>query len=81
MPSSDFSDLRALVHQLHPEALARAVATRRRLIDNAARSCAKHGVAVDEVRAVDHDIPPGVQPDMTEHGWATRRVARDPASG
>ena len=27
------------------------------------------GVAVDVVRAVDHVIPPGVQPDMTEHGW------------
>jgi multimeric flavodoxin WrbA len=29
----------------------------------------KHGVAVDLVRAVDHDIPVGVYPDMTEHGW------------
>jgi multimeric flavodoxin WrbA len=28
------------------------------------------GVAVDEIRAVDHDIAPGVQPDMTEHGLA-----------
>jgi multimeric flavodoxin WrbA len=27
-----------------------------------------HGVAVDEIRAVDHDIAPGVYPDMTEHG-------------
>lgn len=26
------------------------------------------GVAVEEVRAVDHEIAPGVQPDMTEHG-------------
>ena len=29
----------------------------------------KNGVAVDLVRAVDHDIPVGVYPDMTEHGW------------
>lgn len=29
----------------------------------------RNGVAVDLVRAVDHDIPPGVYPDMTEHGW------------
>ena len=29
----------------------------------------KNGVAVDEVRAVDHDIAYGVYPDMTEHGW------------
>lgn len=28
-----------------------------------------HGVTVDEIRAVDHDIRPGVQPDMSEHGW------------
>ncbi|HEX4253129.1 MAG TPA: flavodoxin family protein [Pseudonocardia sp.] len=31
----------------------------------------KHGVAVELVRAVDHDIPVGVYPDMTEHGWPT----------
>lgn len=28
-----------------------------------------HGVVVDEIRAVDHDIAPGVYPDMTQHGW------------
>jgi len=27
-----------------------------------------HGVIVDEIRAVDHDLAPGVHPDMTEHG-------------
>lgn len=27
-------------------------------------------VTVDEIRAVDHDIATGVQPDMTAHGWA-----------
>jgi multimeric flavodoxin WrbA len=31
----------------------------------------RNGVAVDLVRAVDHDIATGVYPDMTEHGWAT----------
>ncbi|QXC59516.1 NAD(P)H-dependent oxidoreductase [Aquihabitans sp. G128] len=30
-----------------------------------------NGVAVDHVRVLDHDLPPGVQPDMTEHGAAT----------
>ncbi|MGH3925337.1 MAG: flavodoxin family protein, partial [Pseudonocardiaceae bacterium] len=29
----------------------------------------RHGVHVDEVRAVDHDLAPGVQPDMTEFGF------------
>ena len=28
-----------------------------------------NGVAVDVVRAVDLELPPGVYPDMTEHGW------------
>ena len=36
----------------------------------------KHGVEVDVVRAVDHDIASGVWPDMREHGWAHRRLAR-----
>jgi multimeric flavodoxin WrbA len=31
----------------------------------------QHGVAVDELRAVDHDIATGTWPDMTEHGWPT----------
>ena len=31
----------------------------------------RNGVTVDQIRAVDHDIPPGVYPDMTEYGWAT----------
>ncbi len=31
----------------------------------------RHGVAVEELRAVDHDIATGVWPDMTEHGWPT----------
>ncbi|MBY5160970.1 flavodoxin family protein [Salsipaludibacter albus] len=29
------------------------------------------GVTVDQFRAVDEDIPPGVQPDMTEQGFAS----------
>jgi multimeric flavodoxin WrbA len=29
----------------------------------------RQGVAVDVIRAVDHDIASGVWPDMTEHGW------------
>jgi multimeric flavodoxin WrbA len=31
----------------------------------------RQGVAVDEIRAVDHDIATGVWPDMVEHGWAS----------
>ncbi|MBT3407323.1 flavodoxin family protein [Candidatus Woesearchaeota archaeon] len=29
----------------------------------------KNGISVEEIRAVDHDIAPGVWPDMKEHGW------------
>ncbi|AXT86268.1 flavodoxin [Aeromicrobium sp. A1-2] len=29
----------------------------------------RHGVAVTEIRAIDHPIASGVYPDMTEHGW------------
>ena len=28
-----------------------------------------NGVSVEYIRAVDHDIAPGVYPNMTEHGW------------
>jgi len=31
----------------------------------------KLGVSVETVRAVDHDIAPGVYPDMREHGAST----------
>lgn len=40
------------------------------LIDHSAAIMRARGVAVDELRAVDHDIATGVWPDMTEHGWA-----------
>ena len=39
------------------------------LIDISRTIMEKNGVAVDVVRAVDHDIAYGVWPDMTEHGW------------
>ena len=29
----------------------------------------KNGVRVDHVHMLDHVVPPGVYPDMTEHGW------------
>jgi multimeric flavodoxin WrbA len=41
------------------------------LADIAIEIMRRRGVSVDVVRAVDHDIPPGVYPDMTEHGWPT----------
>jgi multimeric flavodoxin WrbA len=65
-----YDDLRAMFvnctlkpspQQSHTEGLAdRAIAILR-----------EQGVAVDVVRAVDHDIATGVWPDMTEHGAAS----------
>ncbi|WSM81444.1 flavodoxin family protein [Actinacidiphila glaucinigra] len=40
------------------------------LIDLSAGIMRGHGVRVERVRAVDHDIATGVWPDMREHGWA-----------
>lgn len=39
------------------------------LMDVAVAIMAKQGVKTSTLRAADLDIPPGVQPDMTEHGW------------
>ncbi|MDP9378355.1 MAG: NAD(P)H-dependent oxidoreductase [Actinomycetota bacterium] len=64
----DFSDLSAVFinctlkrspDQSHTQGLAdRSMAIMRRL-----------GVSVEGIRAVDHEIAPGVYPDMTEYGW------------
>lgn len=40
------------------------------LVDRCVARLAAQGVAVDCVRAVDHDIAPGVHVDMTDFGWA-----------
>ena len=41
------------------------------LVDISRRIMEAHGVQVDVVRAIDHDIATGVWPDMREHGWET----------
>jgi multimeric flavodoxin WrbA len=40
------------------------------LVDISRHIMEAHGVQVDVIRAIDHDIATGVWPDMTEHGWA-----------
>jgi multimeric flavodoxin WrbA len=64
----DFSDLRATFVNCtlkrspevsHTQGLADlSIAIMRRL-----------GVSVESIRAIDHEIATGVQPDMSEHGW------------
>ncbi|MGI8792477.1 MAG: flavodoxin family protein [Acidimicrobiales bacterium] len=41
------------------------------LIDISKAILSANGVTVNEIRAVDHDLPAGVYPDMTEHGFDT----------
>jgi multimeric flavodoxin WrbA len=43
----------------------------RGLIDISMAIMNKNGVSTECIRATDHDIPPGVYPDMTEHGWGS----------
>jgi multimeric flavodoxin WrbA len=41
------------------------------LVDVSAAIMRKHGVEVEAVRAIDHDLATGVHTDMTQHGWET----------
>lgn len=63
----DFSDLRAVyvncTLKRSPE-----VSNTQGLADKSIAIMRQHGVTVDVIRAVDHEIATGVHPDMTEHG-------------
>lgn len=39
------------------------------LLDASAAIMEKSGVAVEHVHMLSHQVPPGVHPDMTKHGW------------
>jgi len=64
----DFSDLSALYFNCTLKKSPERSHTQG-VIDISAGIMRKNGVAVEVVRAVDHDIATGVWPDMTEHGW------------
>ena len=65
----DFSDLRALYVNCTLKRSPERSNTQA-LADRSIAIMRANGVAVDVIRAVDHDIATGVYPDMTEHGWA-----------
>src|SRR3954464_12298781 len=65
----DFSDLRALFINCTLKRSPEPSHTQG-LADRSIEIMRAHGVRVDVIRAVDHDIATGVWPDMTEHGWA-----------
>ncbi len=66
----DFSDLRAMFINCTLKPSPRTSNTQG-LVDLSAGLMRGRGVEVDMIRAVDHDIAVGVQPDMTEHGAAS----------
>lgn len=41
------------------------------LIDASTQIMKKHGVDVEVIRTIDHDVATGVYPDMREKGWST----------
>ncbi len=66
--TTEYSDLRAvfvngtLKRSPEPSHTDSLIAISRHVLEGV-------GVQVDTLRMVDHVIPPGVQPDMREHGW------------
>lgn len=66
--TTDYSDLRAvflngtLKRSPEPSHTDSLIAISRHILGGV-------GVRVDTLRMIDHVIPPGVQPDMREHGW------------
>jgi multimeric flavodoxin WrbA len=65
----DHSDLRAVYVNctLKPSP---EVSNTAGLMAESAAIMRRQGVHVEEIRLVDHDVAPGVYPDMTEHGFA-----------
>jgi multimeric flavodoxin WrbA len=65
---TDFTDLKALIVNCtlkrSPEVSHTDI-----LLDTVREILVSVGVEVESVRSADHDIAPGVYPDMTEHGW------------
>ena len=70
MSDYDFSNLRALFINCTLKRSPEKSHTQG-LVDISANIMRKHGVDVEVLRAVDHDIATGVWLDMTEHGWDT----------
>lgn len=64
----DFTDLRALFVNCTLKRSPRPSHTAG-LMSVAVAIMGKNGVEIDQLRLVDHAVPPGVYKDMTEHGW------------
>ena len=64
----DFSDLKAMFINTTLKESPELSHTQG-LMDVSMEIMRRQGVAIDTMRASDHEIPPGVWPDMTDHGW------------
>lgn len=64
----DFSNLKAVYINCTLKKSPRISHTEK-LIGVSKEIMEKEGVAVDDIRLVDHTVANGVYPDMTEHGW------------
>ena len=64
----DFSDLKAMFINTSLKKSPELSHTQG-LMDISIEIMRRQGVSIDAMRAADHEIPPGVWPDMTEHGW------------
>lgn len=64
----DFSHLRALF--VNTSLKKRAGESHTALLMEAcADLMRRQGIGVEMLHMLDHEVPPGIQPDMTEHGW------------
>ena len=66
--TTDFSDLKALVINCTLKPSPQGSHTDK-LLGVVETILTRNDVSLERVRLADHDIAPGVYPDMTEHGW------------
>jgi multimeric flavodoxin WrbA len=69
MSDPDFSDLSALFVNCTLKPTTAEPSNTQALMDNSVAIMAANGVETDLVRIADHEVPPGVEEDMTEHGY------------
>ena len=65
---TDYSDLRAVLINTSLKRKSSDSHTRL-LLDAVAGILEKNGVSVEHIHLLEHDVPPGIYPDMTDHGW------------
>jgi multimeric flavodoxin WrbA len=70
MQTPDFSNLSAIYVNCTLEKSPRESHTDK-LIEVSKGIMERENVSVEKIRFVDHDVPPGSYPDMTEYGWET----------